>query len=413
MSDPLKSLEVGLGNLSINSSPKQDVSETNWSKTGNLTPFAGSPQPILSSVPNVQMPPLPTISLPPLPTVNLPPLPAVNFPPIGTISFPIESYLLQDNQTAEMIWNYPNPPRPKSSQSSYRRVGCIGDGSCLFHAVLKGIAPTYLFSYKIPKEISEDMLSLLERTTQGRVYFDDFIFDRTRNRNDLSIQYRVRVREKYSSKMDEFRHEFASSLRGDLALKIQNGEMKNIILRALNGPIHLRAQELALEMFPDLEQRMIREENGLLIEQTVSGHPEIIQEALRRTEADLIQELLSGEAVQPDFLVILSEYTNFDFYLLRDTDLIHGNLKNVPLYGGQQLHEPILGPQDLRPENDPRKSLPNRAAIVIISFNDNHYELVGRVDTNPEGKKEFNVRFDQTEPLVRTLYIMLRTLRTR
>ena len=392
---------------------------------GNLTPFAGSPQPVISTLPSVPgfVPPILGVGAQQLPTVTLPTVGIQGLPSItnqfsqmsvGSLNLwqPTMTYLLQDNQTAELIWNYPNVPHPQNPQSRYRRIGCIGDGSCLFHAILKGISPLYLQSYRTPNEITEQMLTTFEQTVRYRVLFEDYLFNIPRNRLDPGSRYIILNRAIYASRMDKFRHEYAAELRGDIAFKIQNDpQMQNIVKRTLQGSIDVVAQEVVSQYFPNIHQEMIETENGRLIEQTIEANPQIFEEATQRTYRELIRELLSGQAVQPDFLVILSEYTGFDFYLLRDIDLMEGNPQNVPLYGGQQFNTSILGPQDMRPNSDPRKDLPNRNAIVIISSNDFHYELVGRVDSSPDRQREFKVNFDQAEPIIRTLYAMLRALR--
>lgn len=323
-------------------------------------------------------------------------------------------FILQDNQTADLIWNYPNQPHPQNPQSSYRRVGCIPDGSCLFHAILKGIAPLYLYSYKVPTEVSEETLQAIENIVSGRVTFPDYIFNFPRNRQMGSSLYRVLSRERYVILMDQFRHELALETRSDFAYKIQNDpRMQGIVRSFLKGSIHRIAQEIVFNQIPDLQKRMIETKNGHLPEDIIESYPQITEQASQKTFRNLIRELLSGEAVSPDFLVLLSEYTNFDFYLLRDVDLMNNDFrkKRVPLYGGDKLHRFVLGPQDMRPLHDPQKSSPNRPAIIIISITDNHYELIGRVDIDSEGKRDFKVNFDQAEPIIRTLYMMLLHLR--
>jgi len=361
--------------------------------TGGLTPFAGSPNPIL-------------------PTIGRPPEFPWNIPSLNTLD--PQSFILQDNETADLIWNYPNPPHPQNPQSSYRRVGCISDGSCLFHSILKGISPLYLFSYKVPLDVTEELLQAVENTSGNRVRFPDYIFNFPRNPQDITARYQIMSREQYALIMDKFRYEFAAELRSDFAYKIRNDpRMKSIVRTFLEGPIQLKAQQVIFQMVPDLQQRMLAARNGRLPEELIEANPQIVEYATEQIFLDLSRELLSGGDVQPDFLVLLSEYTNFDFYLLRDIDLRQGNPKVVPLYGGEKLNNFTLGPQDMRPANDPKKTFPNRPAIVIISISDNHYELVGRVDVSPDGRRDFKVNFDQAEPLVRTLYLMLSHLKSR
>lgn len=289
---------------------------------------------------------------------------------------------LADNQTAELIWNYPYIPRPLDPRSIYRRVGCIADGNCLFHSILKSLSPLYVQSYKVGSRVDEKTLQTFEKAVNNRIIFDDSLFDRVRSRIDLTTTYQIYNQKKYSHILSKFRTELAIEIRSDLANKIQSDpDVMKIIQKYLSGAIELIAEKINSDF---------------------SGAFEIYQK-------QLISELLSNQAVSPEFLIILSEYLGFDFYLLRDVDLIRGNSKISPLYGGSSLHFRNLGPQDLRSENNPRKSYPNRNSVVIISYGDMHYELIGRIDMLDD-RKELLLVFNQAEPLIRTLYVILTKL---
>jgi hypothetical protein len=116
----------------------------------------------------------------------------------------------------------------------------------------------------------------------------------------------------------------------------------------------------------------------------------------------IIDDLLSDQAVPPWCLSILSDYLNFDMYILQDENLIRGNPKNSPLYGGSELHRYVQGP-----------IVGKRNAIVITSYNNSHYELIGRVDIQSDETKSCTVMFNQDEPLIVKLYDNLSETRLR
>lgn len=306
---------------------------------------------------------------------------------------------LSDNQTGELIWNYPDPPHPNRVNSCYRRIGCVGDGSCLFHTVLKAVAPFYLKTYQPVKRISEEQLAAYERIV-GRELFSNYLFSHHR-RNDRTAEYGIINQDEFNSVMAEFRRLYALRLRSDFVQLIKtNSQMKDLIQKYHAGSIEILASSEAIRRKPSLAQNPNELTNYL------QNNPDLFEIGARTVENDLIYELQSGGPVRTDLLLLLSEYNDFDFYLLRDIDLINGDLNVSPLYGGKQLHASVLGPQDLRLETDLRKSFPNRPAIIIISFNDNHYELIGRLDFNADGR-DISFKFDQTEPIVRLLYSIL------
>lgn len=310
---------------------------------------------------------------------------AISPRPIYIPTITNNTVLLEDNQTTEMLWSRPDRPIPIHASSSYRRVGCIGDGNCLFHAILKSLSGLYMKTYGTRK-VDELTLQKLEQITH--ITIEDILLDKPRS-NDLGAEYEVTDPKTYTAKMAMIRYQFAKALRNDLAYKISTDlQTQKLVEQVLSGSIQLTKDILANTQLTD----------GEITKQTLSG---------------IIEDLISDTYLPPDILIILSEICNFDFYLLRDVNLTDLNPKNLPLYGGRHVHANVLGPQDLRPESDPNKWLPNRLAIIIVSFNDFHYELIGRLDTNILGQRSIVLAFDQTEPIIRTLYLMLLDLRSR
>ncbi len=169
------------------------------SPPGALTPVAASP--VSFSIPNITIPStkMPQ-GLPPLPSINFAQKPPTLQPAIPTASplpsmfsslprIALSSYgtlgtymstSLADNEIGELIWRRPNPPQPVHPNSVYRRIGCIGDGSCFFHAVAKGLSDLYKLSYKEFKTIDERTLQLFEQSVGSKIKFFDALFDRPR-----------------------------------------------------------------------------------------------------------------------------------------------------------------------------------------------------------------------------------------
>lgn len=329
---------------------------------------------------------------------------------LGTIA-PIVVTTLADNETGDLRWNRPDRPEPESPHSSYRRIGCIGDGSCFFHAVSKGLSEVYQLSYREPTTISEETLRKLESSINYAVRFPSELFDRPRT-NDPRTIYQIRRPPHYREDMapaflnllQHFRVAYARSLRQDLANSIMHDpRMEQIVLSRYAGSIELVVQELQFYY----EEQLMR---GLVVPSGLNLH----QQALRAVKDRMVQELLSGNAVQPDFMLAISDYVGVDIYLLRDQTLANPNPTDTPLYSGTSLHEAVHGPVDMRPADDKYKSTPNRRSIVIISINDYHYELVGRIDETrgPTGiGLHIYPNLSQTEPLIRQLYSMLKDLR--
>jgi hypothetical protein len=329
---------------------------------------------------------------------------------LGSIK-PVASTLLADNETGDLRWNRPDRPEPDNASSSYRRIGCIGDGSCFFHAVAKGLSEVYQMSYREPTTISEETLRRLESSINYAIRFPSELFDKPRSDNPETV-YQIRRPPYYRTDMGpvfvnllyQFRIAYARHLRQDFANNIMtNPRMDRIIRNRFSGSIEMEQQ--AIEA--NLEQR-------LLLGVTLPPNLDVHEQAVRVVKDRLVQELLSGNPVQPDFMLILSDFVGVDIYLLNDGYLSNPDPRTNPLYSGSSLHESVHGPADMRPPGDRYQGTPDRRAIVIISVNDIHYEIVGRVDETqgPAGVSlHVHPNLSQTEPLVRQLYAMLRDTR--
>ena len=359
----------------------------------------------------------------PVPPPTFFPFPQISLPQVGPRSIaqisnlgslqPFVATTLADNETGDLRWNRSDRPEPESPDSSYRRIGCIGDGSCFFHAVAKGLSEVYQSSYREPTTITEENLRKLEESVNYAVRFPSELFDQPRSAN-LNTIYRIRRPPYYRvdqgpaflNLLEHFRVAYARNLRRDFANNIMNDpRMDQIIRSRFAGSIELEAQ--AIEA---------RQEEQALLGFPAFTEQNVDQRAVRIVKDRLVQELLSGNAVQPDFMLAISDYVGVDIYLLRDENLSDPNPRQTPLYSGTSLHEAVYGPADMRPEGDQYQGTPNRRAIVIISINDYHYEIVGRIDETrgPAGiGLHIYPNLSQTEPLVRQLYAMLQNLRSR
>lgn len=339
--------------------------------------------------------------------------------------------VLADNETGDLRWDRPDRPRPKSPNSSYRRVGCIADGSCFFHAISKGLSSVYQASYREPtKTVTEDILNKLETAVNRSIIFPSHLFTEPRCADPQAIYtIKLNMYKAYINLMNRFRFEYIKILRKDFANKIMTeSRMHDIIKNRFKGRINL---EYAIIVSQANEERIKQGYDSLEVTPKVNRLKDSTQDtfvmnrALQTVKEQLAQELLSGDAVQPDFMLILSDYVGVDIYLLRDKDLCDPNPKNTPLYGGTSTHAAVHGPKDMRSTDDVNKGLPDRRAIVLIAIDDFHYEVVARVDAFRENnyykkyQNQTNIGFDyyihpnmdEEEPLIRKLYKMLRVRR--
>jgi hypothetical protein len=349
-----------------------------------------------ATLPQVSLPSLPQVGAI-LPQVSLPTLPGLSQVSLFNIGFtPNISRLLEDNEIGDLRWNRPNPPRPVEITSSYRRIGCIGDGSCFFHAVSKGLSEIYQLTYQIGDTISEKDLRKFESAVNNTITFPSTLFTTPRTQNPEEIYTFIQPygKSSFNSLMNRYRRHYVKMLRQDFAYQVLNDDrMKNLVRLRLYGSV-LNRIDAILDYYQKIGQYYTREQ--------------VEAQAFQDVLNNLAQELLSGNSVQPDFMLLLSDYTNIDIYLLRDAQLTNTNARVPPFYG-RSIHDSVHGPADLRPPNDIYLYEPNRPAIVLIAVDDVHYEIVARVDA-PEGNeiaRDIHTNLTQNEPIVRQLYEIL------
>ena len=224
--------------------------------------------------------------------------------------------------------------------------------------------------------ITENNIRELESSIGNKLIFPSELFDVKRGESD---EYTIINKCSFNNLLDHYRYIFAQMLRSEIAGNIRNND--NIVKDNLAGTIEM---EMEMSLTDDAQY-----------------------EALEITKNNLIHDLLSGDAIKPDIMLILSDQIDVDIYLLRDIDLIRSDCKTNPLYGSGSLHKNIKGPINMRAQDDIYINDPERNAIVIISSGDFHYELIGRVDSSSENDKTVryvHTSFQNDEPLIRSLY---------
>lgn len=293
--------------------------------------------------------------------------------PKSRIQGSMQKCILSDNETGELKWNRADRPEPLDPKSYYRRIGCAADGHCFFHAIAKTLSELYQLSYIESDTIDEKTLREFERAVYDSIRFPSELFDKPRSSDDRTV-YRILAIDKWNkfqNLLNKFRSAYVVQMRKDLAnLVSKNKHVEEIIKQRLSGMV-------------DMYRKPTDKED---------------KAALQMVKDNLIEELLSDGPVTPTLMLIISEKLNVDIYLLRDKDLAGIGSATNPLYGGRSLHETILGPMS------------ERNAVVLISVNDAHYEVVGKVTetkTLAGIGLIFTTVFDQDEPIVKRLYEML------
>lgn len=308
--------------------------------------------------------------------------------PISQIYKPTRQ-LLTDNETGDLRWNRPGRPEPANPTSSYRRIGCIADGSCFFHAICKGLSSPYQLSYQDSSNVTEETLRTLEQAVNQGVIFPSQLLDQPRSHSPQTT-YQIRQPTTFKNLLTQFRVLYVQMLRRELAhLILTDNKIEKVIKQRFSGSIE---KELS-----GLDSKIKSPENH----------------ALQMVKEQLAKDLLSGDSVQPDYILLLSDYIGADIYLLRDSELENPFSKDSPLYSGTSLHETVRGPSEMRPPKDIHQGAANQRAIVMIAVNDNHYELVGRVDELKSGVKYIYPSLFHDEPLVKQLYTILKNLRSQ
>lgn len=292
---------------------------------------------------------------------------------------------LPDNFSITLIWNRRNRPIPRDPDSSYVEIGCIGYGDCFFHATSKALDPIYGRSYTDYQTITENELREYE-TAVNETLFNKFMFNQERTPNGV---YQIADKNLFNKTMEDFRIAYAKKKRKDLINSLNTDYVKDLIYNYLEGLVDMMRIEAK-----EREKRNITDIDAV--------------DALIIYLQDEINE---NKYVPTHFIPILSILSNIDIYLLRKEDLEEELPNSTVLYGGDSVHKYVYGPSKLRSKDDFFYGFPDRKAIVLISINDNHYELVGLYNKNLGNK--YQVVFDQDEPLIITLYTILKDFREK
>lgn len=289
-----------------------------------------------------------------------------------TYSQVVRKSFLADNEESELIWTREGYP------GKYIRIGCIGDGSCFFHAISKALSIEYKMSYEMYSQISEDTLSRFETIVDDYSLFSPTIFNPPRYLGTRLEKYSVVSNTVLSHAMQNFRKKFAMSFRRELSSDIQTKDnMRRYITVSLAGMLDMYLHEFANVSASEANER-----------------------ALNKVINELSRDLESGHSVHPYFIPLISEDMGVDIYLIRDVDLTDLSGVNSLLYGGESFYLGVWGPKDMRVKGDVYEDEGERYAIVILSVNDSHFEIVGRKTSMGERV----LFFDQQEPIVRSLY---------
>lgn len=273
-----------------------------------------------------------------------------------------------------------NIPNPLNENEKYLRLGCIGDGNCLFHAILKSTSMIYILSYKANDSVTEELLQKLEMSVNNTIIFSDYIFNIRRNKRDISTVYMVVNRNEMNKLLNYWRCNYAKIIREDLAKKILiDVNLQKIIKNNFSLLIEIIRDELL--------SNGVKDEN-------------IWEIATTKLLNDMAQKLNSNVSIEPEYGILMLEMLNIDMYLVYD----RGLTSDVGiLYGGRGIHGHTRGPKDMRPKNSIYREKDNRLSIIILVINNNHYEIIGK-ETTTDTNKKILLRYDQNEPIIRRLF---------
>lgn len=391
-----------IGSLSLADLPAVNVSPVILPSTQDQLPvlsLPALPSSQLPALPSSQLPTLPSSSqLPTLPSSSqLPALPSSTLPGLSSSTLPglpilpsneLGSYvptMLADNEIGILDWMRADPP-----DYNYKRIGCIGDGTCFFHAICKALSEIYQLTYIKPTTISEELLSQFETHINNPRLFVSTIFSpaRTARTKQPGKMYHISNQYRYEMAMVTFRTQFAAIFRQEFAQLLQtNQNVRQIVANRLPG---------------ETEVNMVLMEGGPIVDPAL-----VYQYAFQTTIMDLVNELVSLHAVDARYALILSDLYDVDIYVLTDSDIRDPQSKNtvISLY----YNTAVRGPSDMRPENDPQRDLPDRSSIVIINVNGGHFELVGYIDPSTGNRQ---TSFGPNDPFIRLLYSNLSVVRS-
>ena len=144
---------------------------------------------------------------------------------------PVKKLTRSDNEIDPILWADNDPPTPNENNSIYVYFGCIGDGNCLFHSLLKGATDVYPETYPY-KTVSEKVLQMMEQVFYKKVktregykivmefYFDDDLtFSPKRNRDNINQIYQIIDHTRFNSKATTWRYKYARLIRDNMATK--------------------------------------------------------------------------------------------------------------------------------------------------------------------------------------------------
>jgi hypothetical protein len=292
---------------------------------------------------------------------------------------------LADNQIGDLNWNRSNPPDP-----SYKRIGCIGDGSCFFHAAVKGLGAIYQLSYQPYQKITEEILVGFENSIGRNNLFDDRIFNplRTLNNRRPGMQYIIINQIAFQNSMNTFRSVFIQKLREDFANQLQtNQQLRDVVARRLANEIEFQKEALQYN-HPELND------------------VEAMQITFQLIIDDLSSELRSLDSVDARYALLLSDYYNVDIYVIIDREIRDPNSRNTLL--SEYYNSAVQGPRNMRLPNDPLGQIPSRPALILIHVNGGHFEIIGKIDSI---NGIITTNFNSGEPIIRQLYELLLQIR--
>jgi hypothetical protein len=307
---------------------------------------------------------------------------------------------LADNVQGSLDWNRQNPPDP-----NYIRVGCIGDGSCFFHAAVKSLAQIYQLSYHKYQVVTEEYIQGFENSIQKQNLFKPRIFSPVRSGKIPGAQYTITDQAAYEKSMQTFRSIFVRLLRQEIAQKLTTDQrLRDIVARQLVGEINFQKDTITIQYNEYITNIL---ESGQELTIQIPDEQQIYQQAFNIVINDLITELRSLDSVDARYALILSDYYNVDIYVITDKDLRDKNSKNsiLSLY----YNSAVQGPRNMRLPNDPNGQNPSRPSLIIINVNGGHFEIVGKIDNE---SKSIITSFNSGDPLIRKLYEILLDIRS-
>lgn len=282
-------------------------------------------------------------------------------------------------------WIRVDRPVPLSDEMTYRIVGIVADGNCLFHAICRAISPAYIELCRplIPGSVVCPQLVDYISTTLADVESMDIYIPIVPGipgftfRENAVLPVGRRPLARLQRYLLEFREMYAAMFRRQITdiLRMQKDDIRHIFQTNLSGTISL---------FRD----MIKSEDS----DNELSDDVIEMRAVSRAIDSYVEIIESSEYVPAEFIVVIKELIATDIYMIRLEDIATYKTTNTILFGGIHLHQFI---ED--------KNYMDRS-IVLVSVNSIHYELVvkcHRLDpsVDPVGL------FDGSEQLIQRLRV--------